>query len=185
MSKPYTYLIGWSNHHVYYYGVRFARGCSPADLWTTYFTSSKSVKRFRLLYGEPDIRQIRKVFDCPSKARIWEERVLKRIDASSRDDFLNKANGKAIVNSYTHYRSLSDKFKGRTKTEEHKSKMRGKRPHVNQRGVNNNAFKGVIITPFGEFENLHEAAEIESVHFSTIAWRINSNNYKDYMRETI
>jgi len=28
---PYTYLIGWPEHNRYYYGVRYANGCSPEE----------------------------------------------------------------------------------------------------------------------------------------------------------
>ena len=185
MGKPYTYLIGWSNQRMYYYGVRFAHNCSPEDLWVTYFTSSKSVRSYRDKHGDPDIIQIRKVFECSNQARAWEDKLLKRINASGREDFLNKANGTAIINDSEHYKKLSERLKGLPKTKDHRSKLRGRRPHVNQRGVNNNAFRGFVITPYGRFENLHDAAKIESVHCSTIAWRINSDNFQEYMRETI
>ena len=71
---------------------------------------------------------------------------------------------------------------GISKTEEHKKKMRGKRPHVDQKGTNNNAFKGYIMTPYGKFESLTEAASIENVHFSTISYRINNDNFSEYRR---
>jgi hypothetical protein len=77
-TTPYTYLIRWSTHNKWYYGVRFGKGCNPADLWTTYFTSSKRVKLFRELNGEPDIIQVRKIFKTPKEALLWEEKVLKR-----------------------------------------------------------------------------------------------------------
>ena len=63
ISKPYTYLIGWSKIKKYYYGVRYKIGCQPDDLWKKYFTSSYFVKCMRETFGEPDIIQIRKVFD--------------------------------------------------------------------------------------------------------------------------
>lgn len=92
MRIPYTYLIGWSNSNMFYYGVRYARGCSPNDLWDTYFTSSKHVKAFRKKHGEPDIIQIRKTFDCKEKAILWEGKVLQKLDVASRKDFLNHRN---------------------------------------------------------------------------------------------
>lgn len=46
-SSCYTYLIGWSEYDIWYYGVRYAKGCNPADLWVKYFTSSKFVREFR------------------------------------------------------------------------------------------------------------------------------------------
>ena len=60
---PFTYLIGWSAMDRYYYGARWAANSGPDDLWTTYFTSSKHVKKFRELHGEPDIVLIKKLFN--------------------------------------------------------------------------------------------------------------------------
>ena len=191
MSKPYTYLIGWSKHQKFYYGVRFARNCAPEDLWTTYFTSSKTVQQFRKECGDPDIIQIRKTFRNVDDARLWEERLLKRIDAARRSDFLNKANGKAIPPELASHKgsahpgygkkrseSTLAKLRGVKKSENHKNNMKGKRPHVNQKGRNNNAFKGFIQTPYGVFESLHAAAAVENVDYSTIAYRIHSNSEK-------
>lgn len=87
---PYTYLIGWSNHNIFYYGVRYARDCHPNDLWESYFTSSKYVKTFREEHGEPDIIQIRKTFTDSSAAREWEDRVIDTLKLHRRENFLNK-----------------------------------------------------------------------------------------------
>ena len=40
MHQPFTYLIKHKTSGKVYYGVRYAKKCSPIDLWTTYFTSS-------------------------------------------------------------------------------------------------------------------------------------------------
>jgi len=69
-------------------------------------------------------------------------------------------------------------FKGVPKTEHHKLNMRGKRPHVNQTGANNNAFKGLIHTPKGVFESLKQAADVEGVDLTTIHYRIHSTSDK-------
>lgn len=90
LTTPFTYLIGWSKHNVFYYGVRYAKGCQPSDLWSTYFTSSGPVKRFRRAHGDPDIIDIRRIFSSAEDARDWELRVLKRIGAALREDFLNQ-----------------------------------------------------------------------------------------------
>jgi hypothetical protein len=87
--KPYTYLIGWSKHNKWYYGVRYAKNCNPNDLWIKYFTSSKKVKEFRELYGEPDIKQIRKTFDNDKSAKLWEDKVLRRMEVHLNEKFLN------------------------------------------------------------------------------------------------
>jgi len=86
---PYTYLIGWSKHNKWYYGVRYGKNCNPQDLWINYFTSSKVVKKFRTEKGEPDIIQIRKTFNCAKKAKIWEDRVLCKLNVESKDEWLN------------------------------------------------------------------------------------------------
>lgn len=193
---PYTYLIGWSKTNMYYYGVRYAAYCHPNDLWKSYFTSSKHVKNYRDINGEPDIIQVRKTFIDPDKARLWEEKVLKKINASHRDDFLNKANGKAIPLELSvhigekngmfgkkHSEQTIVKLKG-PKKETTRKKMQGKRPFFKQNGSKNNAFKGFVITPYGKFNNLHEAAYAEEVNYSTIAYRINSESpkFKKYER---
>lgn len=119
---PYTYIIGWSQTNTYYYGVRYAAHCNPSDLWVSYYTSSKYVKEYRELNGEPDIIQVRKTFKDINDARSWEEKVLKRINAAGRPDFLNKANGKAIQNSAAHYERISI-INSRPKTDSEKYNM--------------------------------------------------------------
>lgn len=47
-------------------------------------------------YGEPDVIRIRKTFDCPQKARIYEQKVLKRINAVKDDRFLNRTDNTSI-----------------------------------------------------------------------------------------
>jgi hypothetical protein len=78
-------------------------------------------------------------------------------------------------------------LRGVPKTDDHKMKLRGRRPHVNQTGSNNNAFKGLIQTPLGTFESLKQAAEAEGVDFTTIHYRIHSRSEKflEYKRVTI
>ena len=93
MTKPFTYLIGWSHLRVWYYGAKYAEGCNPNDLWTTYFTSSERVKSFRKEHGEPDVILVRKVFENADSAVAWEHKVLRRLNASGRNDFLNSQNG--------------------------------------------------------------------------------------------
>jgi len=128
-SLPYTYLIGWSQHRKFYYGVRFAKNCHPDDLWVKYFTSSKHVKAFRQQHGEPDIIQVRYLFDSIDHAKDWEHRVLRRIHAVQRSDFLNRTdnkcrpNNKGLKRSEEFKQNLSRQFKGRRLTEEHRHKI--------------------------------------------------------------
>lgn len=90
MHKPYTYLLVWNTTGVKYYGVRYSKDCTPSDLWSTYFTSSKSVKEYRKLHGEPDIIQVRKTFNNSQAARLWEHNVLRKLNCAKRNDYLNK-----------------------------------------------------------------------------------------------
>lgn len=93
MTTPYTYLIGWTAHNTWYYGVRWASKCDPSDLWTRYFTSSNYVSEKRAEWGEPDVIKIRKKFRLGVDARHWEERLLRRIKAVGSSKWLNKGNG--------------------------------------------------------------------------------------------
>jgi len=93
---PYTYLIGWSDLDVWYYGCRFAKGCNPSDLWNSYFTSSKYVKEFVDCFGPPDVKEIRKIFINTKSARIWENKVLKRMKVVDKDNWINKTDNISI-----------------------------------------------------------------------------------------
>lgn len=86
---PYTYLIGWSKHNLYYYGVRYKIGCSPNDFWASYFTSSKKVTEIRKQCGEPDVIEIRKTFQCKEKAILWEQKVLRRLNVIKKSYWIN------------------------------------------------------------------------------------------------
>lgn len=91
---PYTYLIGWSEYNKWYYGRRTAKNCNPKEFWVSYFTSSKYVEEFRKLHGEPDIIQIRKTFpNNPNSCKIWESKILEKLDVQHNIKFLNKKNG--------------------------------------------------------------------------------------------
>ncbi len=114
----YTYLVGWSRLDVWYYGVRTAKASSPADLWVTYFTSSHRVKAFRAAHGEPDVVQVRQVFDNREAALRWEERVIDRIDAVWSPRWLNAQNAGRAFNSGPD---------GRPRSEACREKIRAKR----------------------------------------------------------
>ena len=59
---PYTYLIGWIDVDLWYYGRRTAEGCHPEELFISYFTSSKVVYDIRSEFGEPDVIRTHKFF---------------------------------------------------------------------------------------------------------------------------
>lgn len=94
----YTYLIGWSNLNLWYYGVRLGNKCMPSqDLWHKYFTSSTLVKKYRIKFGEPDVVQIRKTFESNLKASTWETKVLKRLQVLKNEKWLNRSISGAIL----------------------------------------------------------------------------------------
>lgn len=98
MYIPFTYHIAWTEHNLHYYGVRYAAGCHPDNLWNPYKTSSKVVKALLESIGDPDIREVRKEFKTQEEAIKWETRVLKRIGVIKRDDWLNECVFPAIDN---------------------------------------------------------------------------------------
>lgn len=135
--QPYTYLIGWTNHNKWYYGVRYAANANPNDLWKTYFTSSKYVKKFIGEYDNPDIIQIRKIFQSKQSAILWEQKVLQRLNVRHDDKWLNINDCSApplmigeehplygIGHSVDTKKKISEKnkgkLKGKSKTEEHR-----------------------------------------------------------------
>lgn len=87
---PYTYLIGWSKHNIWYYGCQYGKGVHPSNLCVKYFTSSSKVHEFINQHGTPDIVQIRKIFNSVHKCCKHESTVLKRIRAVKQSKFLNR-----------------------------------------------------------------------------------------------
>lgn len=156
----YTYCIGWTTNNVFYYGVRYAKNCNPSDFWVTYFTSSKFVKIQREQYGEPDIIQIRKTFgNNPEKAKLWEDKVLRRLNVANKDNWLNKTQNNSFKGSYFPWndgltketclillqtgRKISKTRKGQKASEKVKQKMKASaeaRKHMNSwNQLNNNS----------------------------------------------
>lgn len=88
-SEPFVYLIGWTSFNRFYIGSRYSRDSHPNQLWTKYFTSSKAVKTFRQEFGEPDVIEIRKIFNSGKEAHNYEIKLLQRIGAVKDDRFLN------------------------------------------------------------------------------------------------
>lgn len=102
-NTPYTYRIGWAQTGMNYYGVRYAKNCRPSDLFVSYFTSSKHVKNYIKQHGIPDIIEIRKIFTSETRivdAQTYEHRVLKKLKASARPDYLNRTDNKSIAPEY-------------------------------------------------------------------------------------
>lgn len=97
---PYCYLIGWSTLNAWYYGSEYgsrSKIANPANLWSTYFTSSVHVSDFRANHGDPDIVEVRKVFECAEDAIAWEYKVLRRLNVRRDKKWINKNDGKAPI----------------------------------------------------------------------------------------
>lgn len=96
---PYAYLIGWTKLDKYYYGIEFGhmtKTANPANLWSTYFTSSNVVSDFRKEHGEPDLIQVRKTFTNQLEAMQWETKFLNKVDAKNNPKFLNCHNSDGL-----------------------------------------------------------------------------------------
>ena len=92
---PYTYILKHIPSGRRYYGVRYGKGCLPADLWVTYFSSSKRVKRLILETGKNSFEfQIRRTFKNRHAAIAWEHKVLKRLNVAQNKNWINVCSGR-------------------------------------------------------------------------------------------
>jgi hypothetical protein len=93
---PYTYLIGWPHLNKWYYGVRYSKNCHPTDLWVSYKTSSKLVKKFVAEHGDPPFVEVRRTFVSVKKAQAWEEKVLKKLKVAKSLKWINGHDSRAF-----------------------------------------------------------------------------------------
>lgn len=94
-TTPFTYRVRCSVTNDNYYGVKYAEGCHPDDLWTTYYTSSKYVEALIKEHGIESFGiQIRKIFDTVEEAIKWEQRVNRKV--MNWPNFLNRHCGYAF-----------------------------------------------------------------------------------------
>jgi len=146
--KPFAYLITSKIDGSRYYGIRYSRDADPIQLWTTYFTSSPVVESYIQKYGVDSFKvEVRKVFETVEQALNWEHRLLTRIDAANRRDWLNMSNGykcwgarkelgykvsketKKKLSQYAknrtgeHWKNWKESRMGRSQTEETKKKI--------------------------------------------------------------
>jgi hypothetical protein len=93
ITIPYTYKLIFKPTGQYYFGVRWANGCNPNDLWVKYFTSSKHIKKLIKEYGKDSfIVKVTKTFNNAKDAAEWETLLLTKTNASRNAKFINKAN---------------------------------------------------------------------------------------------
>lgn len=118
---PYCYLIGWKKLNKWYYGSEYGKInkiANPENLWKSYFTSSEYVHRFVKENGQPDIIKIRKTFMDSDSCRLWEQKVLIRLNVIHKDEWLNETNNISISP-----RAISKVWKGKNLPKEHKKKV--------------------------------------------------------------
>lgn len=89
----FVYLIGWSNFDRWYIGSKYAKDAHPSQLWTTYFTSSKTVRKYRKKHGDPDVIMVLKTFSDPVEALKHESKLLIRLNTVASKRFLNQHDG--------------------------------------------------------------------------------------------
>jgi hypothetical protein len=118
---PYTYVVKCIPTGKRYYGVRFRKGCNPADLWVTYFTSSLIVHREISKYGkEAFVTEIRRTFTSNFCARHWEHRVLQKLRVPFNGNWYNGANGVATAGMEGKHHSIESRLKISSKMSGHK-----------------------------------------------------------------
>ena len=91
---PFTYVITHILSGRRYYGCRYKKGCTPSDLWHTYFTSSKYIKDLiRTDTSASFTVEVRKIFQSIDKCLEWEHRVLRKLNAKDNPHWFNEHNG--------------------------------------------------------------------------------------------
>lgn len=93
---PFTYCLTFLPTGKRYYGVRYTEKevAHPSQLWTTYFTSSKTISDLIEEHGKDSFTfEVRKTFKTRAEAVSWETKFLTKIGAAQSQDWLNGHNG--------------------------------------------------------------------------------------------
>jgi hypothetical protein len=99
-------------------------------LWTKYFSSSAIVKKLIAEYGVDSFEfEVRRTFDNGKSALLWEHKVLRRLNASERPDWINRHNGGSKFRGPEHHTPETiEKFRkkliGKKRSEEAKERYR-------------------------------------------------------------
>jgi hypothetical protein len=134
---PFTYVVKFKPTGQIYYGSRTKQGCQPADLWNSYYTSSKVVHQLIAEHGRDAFEvEIRRTFATKEAALLWEHRVLRRLDAARNPQYLNRNNGdRKFINNG------SGSMLGKKHTEDAKRRMA-----INSSGPKNPNWGGKAFT---------------------------------------
>ena len=122
----YTYLIGWRELDLWYYGSRSGNKVNPKeDLLLEYFTSSKGVKEQIMNTGLPDVVKVHKTFRSKKEAEEFEGRFLRKVSAKDSPRWLNRSNNSFPCVSFPR----SDEWKDKLRT---KALLRGSQPFTEE-----------------------------------------------------
>lgn len=128
---PYVYRIKSKQGH-FYYGCRYAQGCSPTDFWSTYFTSSKRVRSLIEEHGKDFFEpKIVKVCRTQEEALRIERTLISRSHQlpGCLNQFLCRKDGTAVhfgtfgPCSETTKQKISIANKGRVLTKESRDRI--------------------------------------------------------------
>lgn len=135
---PFSYFLLHKPTGLKYYGIKYSTGSSPAILWVTYFTSSTKVKELIDQFG-PDsfVVTVRRTFSTGEEALLWEHKVLRRLRAAERLDWLNRHNGGSKFRAPLHHSEktksrIKEKITGMRRTTETKHKLSKSAVHREQ-----------------------------------------------------
>lgn len=191
MPKAFVYC--WTDHKTN----KIYIGSHKGDVDDGYVCSSKYMMEE---YNARPLDFTRQIVATGSVENIrkLETKILKSMDAASDEMFYNKHNGfgNYLTEEIRHKISLAGKrwwnnlssedkmewtkkssarLLGIPKTENHKTAMRGKRPHVNQSGSKNNNAKK-INTPFGVFGSIKECAEKTGIVYDNVHYKLRAKH---------
>lgn len=174
---PFTYCITFLPTGQRYYGVRYAKGCHPSQLWTTYFTSSKIISNLIEEYSKDSFAvEVRKTFTNRNSALNWETKFLTKINAANHPEWLNGHNGDLKWNNVGGYKltkkTLSNMRK--PKSESHKQNMRT--PKSNERKLSERTKCFEKTGYYSNFDNPDIIQKCKDSYFQNTGYTHNSKN---------
>jgi len=195
----YTYRITNLKLNKHYYGVRTSKIEPKYDLGIKYFSSSTD-KEFILDQKENKNNykyKVIKIFNTRDNALLLEIKLHQKFNVGINEYFYNKSK-QTSTGWDTSGRKMSEEFKknisiknsGRIFSEDHRKKLslaaKGKKKSkehcdsikkaVNNKGKNHPRFKGMYITPIGEFDS--PAALIPLLSLTQMKYCCNEPNRK-------
>jgi len=94
---PYTYWLFHKKTKKFYYGSRTAKDCNPTDLFKSYFSSSKIVKKIIKEEGvSAFLYRVDKKFQTAKDALDYEYSILRKFKAGNNERFLNEHHSRML-----------------------------------------------------------------------------------------